>query len=196
MKIFAVSDLHGHLPEIPPCDLLLLAGDFCADRGDLDWYENEFRRWVRDIPACGVAAVAGNHDILFERLPTYPRSFKWTYLNRQAVTLCGLSIYGDPFTPGFGDDWAFRQDEDNFTVPSSLDILLLHGPPYGHCDGDYLGSPSLTKEIRKKQPKVVICGHIHEGFGVSQIGRTKVYNVSLCDRMYRPVNGVTEIDIG
>jgi hypothetical protein len=52
MKIVAIADLHGILPEVPPCDLLLLAGDLTpvTNHGvqfQADWLATEFRVWLR-----------------------------------------------------------------------------------------------------------------------------------------------------
>ena len=56
MIICAVSDLHGQLPDIPKCDLLLIAGDVCpVTNHSLDfqehWLDTEFRWWLKKIPA-------------------------------------------------------------------------------------------------------------------------------------------------
>ena len=73
-----------------------------------------------------------------------------------------------------------------------LDILVCHQPPYGildkmtnkqapkHWYGKHAGSKVILDYIKKKQPRYVFCGHIHEGKGMKKIGRTEIYNVGCC----------------
>lgn len=60
-------------------------------------------------------------------------------------------------------------------------ILICHNPPYGYVDkaynGKHVGSNILLKAIKKYQPKLVLCGHIHEAKGNAKIGKTPVYNL-------------------
>jgi hypothetical protein len=74
----------------------------------------------------------------------------------------------------------------------NLDILLCHQPPYGYLDrvnfsgapkewiGKHAGSKVILDYIKKKQPKYVFCGHIHENKGKAKIGKTIVYNAGSC----------------
>ena len=74
---------------------------------------------------------------------------------------------------------------------NSLDILVCHQPPYRvldkvtakfapkHWKGKHAGSKVILEYIRKRQPKYVFCGHIHEGEGHKKIGRTDVYNLGV-----------------
>lgn len=70
----------------------------------------------------------------------------------------------------------------------NLDILLCHQPPYGFLDevgkiaprhwrGKHAGSKVILDYIKKKQPRYVFCGHIHEGKGRAKIGKTEIYNL-------------------
>ena len=71
----------------------------------------------------------------------------------------------------------------------NLDILLCHQPPYGildrvnfpgapkHWQGKHAGSKAILDYIKKKSPRYVFCGHIHEGKGKAKIGKTEIYNV-------------------
>lgn len=82
-----------------------------------------------------------------------------------------INIFGSPLTPQYGLS-AFQypggNDVWNRFVPSNTDILLTHGPPWGHLDSRGIrksGCPSLAKEVARVRPKLVVFGHIHVGYG-------------------------------
>lgn len=217
MRIVCLSDLHGHLPEVPECQLLLLGGDYCRDHRDRFWYSKHFRGWLNDIKKRGIktVGVAGNHDFIFEKDPDFARSLPWTYLCDQGADAGPFSVYGSPHQPIFFN-WAFNLDEPDLAhkwslIPDDIDILLLHGPPYGYGDEvrqrvtrsneeewpglEHVGSPSLLQRILEVKPKLVVAGHIHSGYGVYEIGETIFVNASHCDEQYQPVNTPIVVEI-
>lgn len=73
MRIVALSDQHGFLPDITPCDLLIVAGDICPDRlgffvarfapdQQARWFDVKIRAWLDASPATHKVATWGNHD--------------------------------------------------------------------------------------------------------------------------------------
>lgn len=204
MKIVALSDLHGHLPEVPDCDLLLLAGDYCRNHRDYGWYAGPFYNWLATLRGRGidVVGVGGNHDWPLHNDPAFARSLPWYYLldetllyfRQDANDEPPLVIYGSPWQNRFFD-WAWNLDEPELAakwslIPNGLDVLLLHGPPRGFGDrtaeGVSAGSPSLTTRIIESRPKLVVFGHIHEGRGMYRCGESLLVNASFVDRQYRP----------
>ena len=68
-------------------------------------------------------------------------------------------------------------------------IVLTHQPPHGtNMDivwKRHVGSITFTESIKKYQPKMWICGHIHEGFNKKdKIGKTVVVNPGPDGTMY------------
>jgi len=202
MRIVAVSDLHGVLPAIPSCDLLLLAGDLCPVENhqlsfQADWLRGEFRAWLESLPARKIIGIAGNHDLVFQDAPDFvPPDLPWTYLQDSETTWEGLKVYGSPWQPWFFD-WAFNAGPEQLEkiwqrIPNDSDILLLHGPPRGYGDknniGESSGCPHLLARIQEVQPKLAVFGHIHEGRGEWDLGRTKLANVTILDEAYRHVH--------
>jgi Icc-related predicted phosphoesterase len=203
MRICAVSDLHDNLIDIPECDLLLIGGDICPDfHYDAEvkqaiWLNTEFRKWLDRIPAEHVVGIAGNHDFVFENRPSIvPKDLRWTYLQDESAVVNGVKIHGSPWQPPFFD-WAFNATEDKLALAFDLidedtDIVICHGPPYGQGDrtrrGENVGSKSLLKRLKVVQPKHVVCGHIHEGYGHYRVGDTRVHNASVVNLFYDVVN--------
>lgn len=207
MKIAAVSDLHGVLPEVSKCDLLLIAGDIGpptdwyhrARQPAVDWLEEKFGEWLRNVPATHIVGIAGNHDFLAEKNRTAFEKLPWTYLQDTSCECCGLKIHGSPWTPWFGN-WAFMTKDEHLAntwdlILDDTDILVTHGPPFmcgDKCvDERHPGSKTLLHRTAKLDNlKLHVFGHIHEASGYSDGVRM---NVSLMDELYRPVNIVKEI---
>lgn len=213
MKIVAISDLHGHLPEIPACDLLLIAGDVCplTDHSvdfQRRWLGIVFRMWLEAVPARKIVGVWGNHDIIAEDAPPMVPHVPWITLTDELVEWEGLRIYGLPWQRRFFD-WAFNLDEpelDNkYAAIPPCDIIVSHGPPLGVGDanrqGEQCGSARFRDKIQEIRPKLVVYGHIHEGYGEYRfvqpsLNKTIMANVSIMDHKYRPRNApkIFEID--
>lgn len=212
MRVLAAADLHGHLPEIPDCDVLIVAGDVCPDMpdkvskyDDLDrsgvmqagWLGQTFAPWLGALAERGIKVfgIAGNHDFVFERIPDSARMLNWTYLRDEGVEYEGIKFWGTPWVPGLSR-WAFYGNDEALlaragSIPPDTDILISHGPPYGTLDftvpkfgSVHVGDAWLTRWIKDNRPPVVVCGHIHEGYGKDLLGESVVYNVAHTDENY------------
>jgi len=202
-KILALSDLHGYLPKVPPCDFLLLAGDYSPGAKDRDWLMGPFTDWLGGLQARHIIGVAGNHDWEFQRSPEAYKGLPWHYLENSGITLEGLTFWGSPWTPLFMN-WAFMEQEDKLKhmfgkIPKHVDVLITHGPPAGIRDRNYhgqsCGSTALASKVLKVAPRLHVFGHIHESFGRQYLnlgnpmGGTTFANVSYVNGRYLPVNG-------
>lgn len=154
IKICAMSDLHGYLPEVESCDLVLICGDIVPLRiqgrtkDSYKWFSTEFKEWAMDLPCDKVIFIAGNHELTF---PNHYNDYKQLFYNDSKVTyLCHeeyiykgpdgkeYSIFGTPYCQVFGN-WAFmlsdpKLEEKYSEIPENLDILITHDAPYGVSD--------------------------------------------------------------
>lgn len=73
MRVVALSDQHGFLPDVPACDLLIVAGDICLDRfgpflamhapeEQKAWFNRKVRPWLARSPSKHKILTWGNHD--------------------------------------------------------------------------------------------------------------------------------------
>jgi len=180
-----------------------------------EWLRTEFSPWLDAQPAKEKVWIGGNHDFVLQDWATSKSAHKvnalaGTYLNNEAVTLkSGLKVYGSPYSNKFGG-WAFMMHElqlasmwDN--IPRDIDILLVHGPPHGFGDevigfsrtkrgmveAEHVGSTSLANQLFYDlwpNLKLVVFGHIHEGYGEYAMKNARLLNVSLMNDEYKPIN--------
>lgn len=179
MRVVATSDFHGIVPEdVPPCDLLIVAGDVLSGYGTTQSRATSLFGWLERQPAETIVGVAGNHDYLALEDPAAVRDLPWIYLQDEGCVVDGLKVWGSPWAKEFGH-WAFMRKDDALAerwtlIPDDTEILVVHGPAYGILDrvwsGTNEGSRTLLARIRElPRLKLLVTGHIHEAYGTKLV---------------------------
>lgn len=109
------------------------------------------------------------------------------YLNNSEYIYEGIKFYGSPITPSFHRQyWAFNADRGEeinkywAQIPTDVNVLITHGPPYGMLDvipesfksspdeDTHRGCKDLLNVIKKRLLKLRLnCfGHLHSSYGV------------------------------
>lgn len=186
-----MSDLHGYLPEIDKCDLVLICGDIVSLRSQRypksckKWYTRVFQPWIDSLPCDKVLFIPGNHEVGMEgHEEEYKKLFgpyekatilihePYEYLSDDGIF---YKIFGTPYCKVFGN-WAYMRPNSDLKekfseIPDGLDILLTHDVAYGYADQSlqdigygtdtHFGTVELRDAILKKKPKYHFSGHIH-----------------------------------
>ena len=85
-------------------------------------------------------------------------------------------------------------------IPADTDVLITHGPPWGTLDqldsGEHVGCEALQHELfARVHPKLHVFGHIHEGYGLTEVEGVILANASSCDGAYAPVQPPLVVDL-
>jgi Icc-related predicted phosphoesterase len=188
-KVLAFSDLHRDLDgardlagRSAEVDVVIGAGDFASVHRGLE----EAIEALSGIEKPTVLVPGNNEteDALRAACEGWEAA---TVLHGEAAEIDGVPFFGlgagVPITPW---DWSFDLDEEAAAAKLSAcpagAVLVAHSPPLGHCDassaGEHLGSTAVLEAIERKQPRLAVCGHIHESWGAeSEIGSTPVFNL-------------------
>ena len=218
MIITFISDTHTkHCNcelDLPGGDLLIHAGDF-MNSGYNPIEAIEFFKWFDKINNYDHKIfIAGNHDRWMENAPDEAKGILTGYKtidyleddwlivgddDPHSANVKTAKIYGSPWQPAFYN-WAFNlprngvELQENWSnIPNDTEVLITHGPPWGHCDitpyGNLnVGCELLRVRVDELKPKIHVFGHVHSGYGYYYNGHTHFINASILNERYNYEN--------
>lgn len=217
-KIVAISDVHGKWKglKIPECDILISAGDF-SFTGERHMIR-DFHKWLDDQPAQNIISVMGNHEKWIESNFQLAKEIALQecpaihFMEEGLVEVDGLKIWTSAISKFFCN-WAYNrypgQDiQKHWNKIPNCDVVVTHGGCYGILDEvlrfngqkceyevEHTGCPQLLKKVLEIKPKLFVCGHIHEAYGMKVHEGITFVNASICNEYYKPINAPIIINI-
>ncbi|MDB5583708.1 MAG: hypothetical protein JWR80_8884, partial [Bradyrhizobium sp.] len=176
--------------ESRDADVVVGAGDFASrGLGHEDTLDILRRMTVPFV------LVPGNHDDLGE---LFAACADWPLahlLHGQSVVIGGVAFFGIGLGSGVIDPEPWNmvlgeaEAEQLLTLCPARAVLVSHSPPHGIADqqkdGRHAGSAALRDAIAQHQPRITICGHVHNAWGQSgTIGQTPVHNIGPRSRWF------------
>ena len=194
MQLCVIADIHGRTDFIPRLhnvsyDILVICGDI-TNFGHC----KEAFTILTMIPE-PFLAVHGNCDFddTLEAL-----NQKKCNLHRQTVTVENEKFSGfggsNPFVGGTPSEYPEDIIYEGLSHIPRECILVTHAPPHNTATDKALkikhaGSKAVRQVIEEKEPKIALCGHIHESRNTDYIGETLVVNPGkFCDGYYAVVS--------
>ena len=185
MRLLAFSDIHRDLRQaarLAECarevDVLVAAGDFASVHRGLE--ELIDRLVAIETPTVLVPGNNETDSALREACRGWSAA---RVLHGEGTEIDGVSFFGlgagVPVTPwGWSFDLTEEEAADRLAACLEGGVLVVHSPPKGYVDGKrHLGSEAILRTIEEKQPRLVVCGHIHEAAGEeARVGATRVVN--------------------
>ncbi|TWU04354.1 metallophosphoesterase family protein [Stieleria varia] len=189
MKLLCFSDLHRdvdaakRLVELATeVDVVIGAGDFANQHQGLhDTLD------VLQAIRCPAILVPGNGETVEELKAATVDWESATVLHGSGCSVMGVEFWGVgggiPVTP-FGP-WSYDFDENQAAEMLSgcppRCVLVVHSPPLDTVDHDssgrVRGSRAIRETVKQKQPRWVVCGHIHSDWeNQVRLGQTRVLN--------------------
>jgi Icc-related predicted phosphoesterase len=228
------NNLNGKLPG---GTLLIHSGDFTSIGRKHE--VEKFIDWFGKQPYMHKVFIAGNHDLIFDSEtlfrdksvhfdkkqyfePAVLGKPEWLkellnnlpdgvhYLENNSVKIEGINIWGSPYSPSFGNGWAFNKDRGyDITqcwneIPMDTDVVITHTPIYGYNDrtdrsNENVGCSDLYHRLREVKPHLHFSGHIHEAYGHKTMGldgshNLQTFNGCSCNLRYEVENNPISFD--
>lgn len=162
--------MHSYL-KIPDGDIFIFGGDI-SETGRPEEL-SDFNNFLGELPHKYKIITDGNHDLSPEIISKLITNA--TYLQHELLEIENIRIWGTSWQYWLSDQIQRKKNQDNpqelwGEIPTGIDILITHFPPYGIGDltrsGSHLGSKDLLTAIRRVKPKYHIFGHVHENYGI------------------------------